>query len=94
MASNALIVDYSSLMGRSLMLINRRSPPVGSEDEKPSPFPWRIEPLELYEGGIGYQVLDADGNTVFDNQTYYNQAPTETDARIILKAIEEASREG
>lgn len=63
-------------------------PRPGGRGEKESPLPWRIEPLELYEGGIGYQVLDANGDTVFDNQTYYNQAPTETDARIILKAME------
>ena len=62
-----------------------------------SPLPWSIRAMEMHidsGSGVlrGYEVIDAKGETVFDNQTYYNSAPCEMDAHFILRAITELDR--
>lgn len=47
----------------------------------------RIEPLDLHEGGVGYQVVDESGEVIFDNQTYYPSAPSEKWAELIVAAV-------
>lgn len=48
---------------------------------------WTIHPLELHEGGIGYEVIDEKGDLVFDDQTYYPSAPSAEHARLIVEAV-------
>lgn len=49
--------------------------------------PWTMRPLELYEGGTGYEIVDATGATVLENQTYYPTAPSEANAARITACV-------
>jgi hypothetical protein len=47
---------------------------------------WKKHSLELFEGGYGYEILDQNGETVLDNQTYYTTPPSEPEADFIAHA--------
>jgi hypothetical protein len=52
-----------------------------------TPLPWRIEPLELHEGGVKIAVVGANGETVADQQTYYPAEISDANAALIVRAI-------
>lgn len=52
------------------------------------PGPWRIEPLDLFEGGTGIQIVAANDEVVADNQTYYPQELDPEIAPLIAAAPE------
>ncbi len=54
--------------------------------ERSTPGPWIKRPLDLYQGGVGYEIVSAAGEDVLDNQTYYPRAPNDTDAALIASA--------
>lgn len=67
-----------------------------------APGPWRLRVCELHEGGQGLEIVDAEGQTVCDNQTYYPHALDACNAPLIesapellraLKALREATTE-
>jgi hypothetical protein len=50
--------------------------------------PWRVQPIEMYSGGMGIAVVNAEGETIADNQTYYPQALAEKNAHLVAAAPE------
>lgn len=46
-----------------------------------------LKPLELFEGGEGWQVVDDNDNVVFDNQTYYPTHPSREWAEHIVASV-------
>lgn len=52
-----------------------------------------IKPLELFEGGEGWQVVDEDDNVIFDNQTYYPTHPTREWAERIVNAVNKEEKD-
>lgn len=49
--------------------------------------PWRIELIDLYEGGAGIQIVTSRGEVVADNQTYYPHAIDPDVARRIVACV-------
>lgn len=58
------------------------------QEAKYAPGPWELRALELHEGGVGHEVVAANGEIVCDNQTYYPQKVTKANARLIAAAPE------
>lgn len=54
--------------------------------EAATPGPWAKRPMELHLGGFGYEIVDIDNETVCDDQTYYNSAPSDINAEFIAAA--------
>lgn len=48
--------------------------------------PWVKRPIDLYEGGNGFEVVAEDGEVICDNQTYYPHAVTESNGTLIAAA--------
>lgn len=53
-----------------------------------SPAPWAVRTIELHEGGEGIEVVDANGDAVCNNQTFYPQELKPENAHVIAAAPE------
>jgi hypothetical protein len=51
------------------------------------PEPWSVRALELHQGGTGLEMVDADGDVISDNQTYYPKELEAGNARRIVACI-------
>lgn len=55
---------------------------------KHTPGPWSVRELELYEHGMGIEIVAVDGTVIADNQTYYPHALAPENASLIASAPE------
>jgi hypothetical protein len=52
-----------------------------------TPTLWRLEAIELHEGGTGIAIVAPDGTHIASNQSYYPAAVTPENARRIVACV-------
>lgn len=52
-----------------------------------SPLPWRIEVSGVWDGEPTWKVVDANGNTVLDDEPYYAHAVKLSNMQLIIAMV-------